>query len=48
MTVFASPLTFVEFGVSVMLVGLVKVLMSLAVMGVAAWLLHAFDLPHHR
>ena len=27
-----------------MLVGLVKVLMSLAVMGVAAWLLYAFDL----
>jgi ABC-2 type transport system permease protein len=43
-TVFASPLTFTEFGVSVMLVGLVKVLMSLAVMGVAAWLLYAFDL----
>jgi ABC-2 type transport system permease protein len=43
-TVFASPLTFVEFGLSVMLVGLVKVGMSLAVMGVAAWLLYAFDL----
>ena len=47
-TVFASPLTFGEFGVSVMLVGLVKVVMSLAVMGVAAWLLYAFDLLTHR
>jgi ABC-2 type transport system permease protein len=43
-TVFASPLTFGEFGVSVMLVGLVKVLMSLTIMGIAAWLLYAFNL----
>jgi ABC-2 type transport system permease protein len=43
-TTFASPLTFVEFGVSVMVVGLVKVAMSLVVMGVAAWALYAFDL----
>jgi ABC-2 type transport system permease protein len=43
-TVFASPLTFGEFAVSVMLVGLVKVGMSLALMGLAAWALYAFRL----
>jgi ABC-2 type transport system permease protein len=43
-TTFASPLTFGEFGASVMVVGLVKVAMSLAVMSLAAWGLYAFDL----
>jgi len=43
-TIFASPLTFAEFGTAVMLVGLVKVVMSLAVMGLAAWVLYAFNL----
>jgi ABC-2 type transport system permease protein len=41
-TVFASPLTFGEFAAAVMLVGLVKVGMSLALMGLAAWALYAF------
>ena len=42
-TVFASPLTFGEFGVAIALVGATKVVMSLAVMAIAAWLLYAFD-----
>ena len=43
-TVFASPLTFAEFGTAVMLVGLVKVGMSLVLMALAAWALYAFRL----
>jgi ABC-2 type transport system permease protein len=43
-TTFASPLTFGEFGASVMVVGLTKVAMSLVVMSVVAWALYAFDL----
>ncbi len=42
-TIFASPLTFAEFGAAVMLLGLVKVAMALAVMGAVAWILYAFD-----
>ncbi len=42
-TIFASPLTFAEFGMAIMLVGFAKVLMSLAVMSTVAWLLFAFD-----
>ena len=42
-TVFSSPLTFPEFGASIMLVGLVKSVVSLAIMGATAWLLYAFD-----
>jgi len=41
-TILASPLTFGEFGASVMLLGLVKVTMALLVMGLAAWGLYAF------
>jgi ABC-2 type transport system permease protein len=43
-TTFASPLTFGEYGASVMVVGLVKVVLSLGVMSLAAWALYAFDL----
>src|SRR5262245_62698769 len=43
-TIFASPLTFPEFGVAVALVGLVKVVMALVVMTGVAWSLYAFDL----
>jgi ABC-2 type transport system permease protein len=43
-TTFASPLTFSEFGASVMVVGLVKVVMSLVVMSLAAAALYAFDI----
>lgn len=43
-TTFASPLTFGEYGASVMVVGLVKVVMSLVVMSVAAWVLYAFQI----
>lgn len=43
-TTFASPLTFGEFGASVMVVGLVKVAMSILVMSATAWVFYAFDL----
>jgi ABC-2 type transport system permease protein len=43
-TTFASPLTFGEFGASVMVVGLVKVVMSLVVMSLTAAGLYAFDI----
>ena len=42
-TLFASPLTFGEFGVAIALVGVVKVALALAVMGTVAWLLYAFN-----
>jgi ABC-2 type transport system permease protein len=42
-TLFASPLTFGEFGLAIMLVGAVKVVMALAGMAAVAWLLYAFD-----
>ena len=42
-TLFASPLTFAEFGVALTLVGLVKVILALAMMSVVAWLLYAFN-----
>jgi len=42
-TIFASPLTFGEFGVAIALVGAAKVVISLAAMAAAAWLLYAFD-----
>jgi ABC-2 type transport system permease protein len=41
-TILASPLTFGEFGASLMLLGVVKVTMALVVMGLAAWVLYAF------
>lgn len=43
-TLFASPLRLVEFGGSLMAVGIVKVFLGLAVMAGAAWLLYAFDI----
>ncbi len=43
-TLFASPLRLVEYGASLMAVGVIKVILGLSVMGVAAWLLYAFDL----
>ncbi len=43
-TTFASPLTFAEFGASVMVVGLVKVVVSLVIMSITAWVLYTFDL----
>jgi len=42
-TLFASPLTFAEFGVALTLVGLVKVVLALALMSAVAWLLYAFN-----
>ena len=42
-TIFASELTFTEFGVAIMLVGAIKVVFALAAMAVAAWLLYAFN-----
>jgi ABC-2 type transport system permease protein len=42
-TLFASPLTFTEFGLALTLVGLVKVVLALALMSAVAWLLYAFD-----
>ena len=42
-TLFASPLRLVEYGASLMAVGVIKVILGLSVMGVAAWLLYAFD-----
>jgi ABC-2 type transport system permease protein len=43
-TVFASPLRVVEFAAAIMILGLIKVLFTLAAMGAAAWLLYAFNL----
>jgi ABC-2 type transport system permease protein len=43
-TLFASPLRLVEYGASLMAVGVIKVILGLSVMGVAAWILYAFDL----
>jgi ABC-2 type transport system permease protein len=42
-TVFASELTFAEFGVAITLVGAIKVVFALAAMALTAWLLYAFD-----
>ncbi len=42
-TLFASELTFVEFGIAIMLVGAIKVVFALAAMAAMAWLLYAFD-----
>jgi ABC-2 type transport system permease protein len=42
-TVFASELTFAEFGVAITLVGAIKVVVALAAMAATAWLLYAFD-----
>lgn len=43
-TLFASPLRLVEYGASLMAVGVIKVILGLIVMAIAAWLLYAFDL----
>jgi ABC-2 type transport system permease protein len=43
-TLFSSPLSFVEFAVAIMLLGLVKLAFTMVVMAAAAWLLYAFDL----
>ncbi len=43
-TLFASPLRLVEYGASLMAVGVIKVILGLSVMGVAAWLLYAFNM----
>jgi len=43
-TIFASPLSFGEFALAIMLLGLVKLTLTLAAMSVAAWLLYAFNL----
>ncbi len=43
-TLFASPLRLVEFGGSLMAVGVIKVILGLVVMAAAAWWLYAFDL----
>jgi ABC-2 type transport system permease protein len=43
-TLFASPLRLAEYGASLMAVGVIKVILGLVVMAVAAWLLYAFDL----
>jgi ABC-2 type transport system permease protein len=42
-TVFASELTFAEFGVAITLVGAIKVVIALVAMAATAWLLYAFD-----
>jgi ABC-2 type transport system permease protein len=42
-TVFASELTFAEFGVAITLVGAIKVVVALVAMAATAWLLYAFD-----
>ena len=42
-TIFASELTFAEFGAAIMLVGAIKVVFALAAMAVVAWLLYAFN-----
>jgi ABC-2 type transport system permease protein len=43
-TLFASPLRLIEFGGALMVVGVVKVLIGLSIMTVAAWGLYAFNL----
>jgi ABC-2 type transport system permease protein len=43
-TVFASPLKVWEFAAAIMLLGLVKLALTLGVMAAAAWFLYAFDL----
>jgi len=43
-TLFASPLRLIEFGGSLMAVGIVKVVLGLIVMAVAAWVLYAFNI----
>jgi len=43
-TVFASPLRVSEFAAAIMLLGLVKLALTLVVMAAAAWFLYAFDL----
>src|SRR5262249_47317690 len=43
-TIFASPLTLGEFSAAIMLLGVVKVALSLLAMAGVAWLLYAFDL----
>jgi len=42
-TLFASELTFVEFGIAITLVGAIKVVFALAAMATMAWLLYAFN-----
>ena len=42
-TVFASPLKVWEFAAAIMLLGLVKLALTLVVMAAAAWILYAFD-----
>jgi ABC-2 type transport system permease protein len=42
-TIFASELTFAEFGVAITLVGAIKVVIALVAMAAMAWLLYAFD-----
>jgi ABC-2 type transport system permease protein len=42
-TIFASPLSMRDFGLATMALGLLKVVLTGAAMGVAAWLLYAFD-----
>jgi ABC-2 type transport system permease protein len=42
-TLFASPLTFAEFGIALALVGAIKVVLALWVMAAVAWLLYAFN-----
>ena len=43
-TLFASPLSFAEFGTALTLVGLVKVVLALTLMSLVAWLLYAFNI----
>ncbi len=43
-TLFASPLSFGEFAAAIMLLGLVKLTLTLLAMTAAAWLLYAFNL----
>jgi ABC-2 type transport system permease protein len=42
-TLFASPLRLVEFGASLMAVGVIKVIAALMIMGAMAWFLYAFN-----
>jgi ABC-2 type transport system permease protein len=42
-TLFASPLRLVEFGASLLAVGVIKVLLALVLMGIASWALYAFN-----
>jgi ABC-2 type transport system permease protein len=42
-TLFASPLRLVEFGVSLLAVGVIKVVLALVLMGIASWFLYAFN-----